>query len=118
MDFQLTKANGSDVIAYATASAGPTLRGGHTWGAPVTGVSAWVEPHYRRTVDAQGRPVETSHLIITETQLKLGMAVWIDSADSADQTKAKRVVQVDPIHDERGGIVHYEVLVGGRGGGQ
>lgn|SRR3982751_4468058 len=68
-----------------------------------------MDPVYRTVLNADGEEEQSAWELITAQELTVSDKVWV-SADTDDEL-AHRVKQVEPIIDETGAVLIYQVLI-------
>lgn len=85
-------------------------RGAATYGA-ATPVKARVELKTNTTRGLDGVQRSTTHMIITESEIRATDAIWLPGDSAADASKLRRPSEVRPFPDENGNVTHYETFV-------
>lgn len=110
MDPQIT-AGMDETIYVAAATTTRDSQGQPTWGAAAAR-SVSVEPSTRIVPGAGGEEIQTSHLIFTNTAIGKMDRIWMPGDSSADATKARRPLLIEPIPGEDSSVTdHWEVYV-------
>jgi hypothetical protein len=98
-----------DTITVAAVS-GRGNTGNPTFGSQ-TAVTCRVESFPGILSDSNGEDFTYSERIMTDTAIAIESRVWLPGADTADNTEAKRVVQVESAATKPGSYTLYRVYL-------